>query len=412
MRICLVSEEEEGWGGIGTYTAVLSRGLRDLGHTVHVVLRDWEQDRHEQIDGITVHRLTVSEPTWRRGTERIAERLYSAREALLWSRRVSGCVRAIAANEGLDVAEVPEHRGAGALLALERRPVPLVLRLHTPAFLTERTNEQRADALDRRAVELLERFAVRRADLLTAPSVAVARAVGERWRLPAGRVAVVPNPVDEELFSPANHDGGRADRRGEQRAVVLCVARLERIKGVDVIVEALPELLSRHPDVELRLTGDDDPHGHRGASMAAHLRERTHALGVPNRALRIEGAVAHEELPALLREASVCVVPSRWENLPYACIEAMACARPVVASRVGGLSETIADETDGLLVPPDDPSALASAISRLLDDRSLADRLGAAARTAIEARFATRAVAEQMAQVYETVAQSPELPVA
>lgn len=133
LRVCLISEEEEGWGGIGTYTAVLSRGLLDLGHTVHVVLRGWEEDRREEIDGIAVHRVIVPEPSWRRGTEHVVERLHSAREALLWSWRVGGCVRAIAANEGLDVVEAPEYRGSGARLALGRHPVSLVVRLHTPA---------------------------------------------------------------------------------------------------------------------------------------------------------------------------------------------------------------------------------------------------------------------------------------
>lgn len=397
LRVCLVSEEEEGWGGIGTYTAVLSRALRDLGHTVHVVLRDWEHDRCEQIDGIAVHRVTVPEPSWRRGTVRVVERLYSAREASLWSWRVSARVRALAANDGLDVIEAPEHRGAGALLGLRAGRPLRVVRLHTPAFLTERANEQRDDRLDRRAVELLERLAVRRADLLTAPSEAVALAVAERWRLRFEQIAVVPNPIDERLFSPLRVPE-------PERPVVLCVGRLERVKGVDLLVEALPELLARHPDVRLRLVGEDDQHGHEGKSMAAHLRERARALGVPDAALEIRGAVARNELPALLRAAAVCVVPSRWENLPYACVEAMACGRPIVASRVGGLSEAIADGETGLLVEPADPPALAAAISRLLDDRSLAERLGTNARACVESRLAARAVAERMAEIYARAA--------
>jgi glycogen synthase len=399
LRICLVSEEEEGWGGIGTYTAVLARGLRDLGHSVHVVLRDWEHDRREEADGIAIHRITVPEPSWRRGTVRLGERLYSAREAWLFARRVALRVQALAAAEGIDVVEAPEHRGAGVSLALARSRPALVVRLHTPAFLTERANEQSDARLDRQAVELLERLAVRRANRLTAPSDAVARAVAERWRLPASRIAIVPNPVDEQLFSPYDHDGGEARDRGE-RPVVLCVARLELVKGVDVLVEALPVLLARHPGVRVVLVGEDDPMGHRGASMAAHLRERSRALGMPEEALDVCGAVPRRELPALLRSVAVCAVPSRWENLPYACIEAMACARPVVASRVGGLGEAVTDGADGLLVTPGDPPALADAICRVLEDRALAERLGTAARATVERRFAQRVVALRVADVY------------
>jgi glycogen synthase len=395
VRVCLISEEQEGWGGIGTYTAVLARALRELGHTAHVILRDWEADRRELLDGVLVHRLTVPEPSWRRGTVQLAERLYSAREALLWSRRVAQRVRELERSDGLDAVEAPEHRGAGAWLGLARGGVPTVVRLHTPAFLTEQANRQRGDALDRRAVESLERFAARRADLLTAPSQALARAVSERWRLDASSVRIVANPVDAELFSP---DGAPP----ASRPTVLCAGRLERVKGVDVLVQALPALLERHPRLLLRLVGEDDPHGHRGGSMAAHLRACARELRVPEQALEIRGAVPRRALPPLLRQASVCVVPSRWENLPYACLEAMACGRAVVASRTGGLAEAIADGVDGLLVEPGDPAALAEAVSRLLDDPPLAERLGGAARAAVQRHFAAAAVAEQTARLYES----------
>jgi glycosyltransferase involved in cell wall biosynthesis len=422
MRVCLVSEEEEGWGGIGTYSAVLARGLCDLGHRVHLLLRGWEQNDREDVGRLTVHRVTVPEPTWHRATEPLLTRLYGAREALLWSRRVRGRVRAITASEGLDVIEMPEHRGAGAVYAIGGRAFgrdaggsrggwtaptaagepTLVIRLHTPAFLAERGNAQVEDRLDRSAVELLERVALRRADLITAPSAAVVEAVAGRWRIPSERVAVLANPLDDDLFSPGEAPAAsqvQADDR--ERRTILCVGRLELIKGVDVLVEALPLLRARHPDVHVRLVGDDDPRGQRGSSMGAHLAERARALGMPDGVLELVGAVDRAELPGLLRAADVCAVPSRWENLSYACIEAMSCARPVVASRVGGLSEVITDGVDGLLVTPGDPPALADAISRLLDDRALAARLGASARATVTCRYARSVASARIASAYE-----------
>ena len=72
--VALVADEDPGWGGIGTYTGILAEGLRDLGVRVHLVLRGWEQDGREQRDGIVVHRLTVPDPAWRRGTVAVVSR--------------------------------------------------------------------------------------------------------------------------------------------------------------------------------------------------------------------------------------------------------------------------------------------------------------------------------------------------
>jgi glycogen synthase len=395
LRCCLVTEEQEGWGGIGTYTAVMARGLRGLGHRVHVIMRDWERDDVAQRDGLIVHRLTVAEPSWRVGTRHLSEHLYGAREALLWSLRVRRRVRAIALRDGLDVVEVPDYRGAGALLSLGRREPALVIRLHTPTFLTAAANAQTDAVIDRRAVECLERLAVSRADLLSAPSAAVSAAVAQRWSDCTGLTELIANPIDEERFAPSSISA--SDRR---QTTVLYVGRLERVKGVDVLVSAMPWLTAEHPQVRVQLVGEDDPAGHQGASMAAHLRELARALGVNDQALQISGAVRRQQLPALLRAAAVCVAPSRWENFPYSCLEAMSCGCPVVASTAGGLSELITDGVDGLLVKPGDPRELAAAICRVLADRAFAEALGAAARKTVERSYGQRAVAVRTADIY------------
>ncbi len=384
MRVALVAEEDPGWGGIGTYTGVLGAALRDLGHDVHLVLRGWEQDSTETADGLIVHRVTVPEPSWRRGTVAAVSRLSVARESAIFSARVARVVARI----GPDVVEAPEFHAAGLVAGLrarvDRRAPPVVARLHTPSFLTARLAAERPD-FDLRACEALEAAGVHCAESITSPSQALTDTVCRRWRLPATRVGVVPNPIDDELFAPVTQDA-------EVAGSILVVGRVERNKGQDVLLEALPAIREAVPQAHLRVVGAD-------GGAAEQLGRRARELGV-SEAIAFEGSVAREELPSAYRSASVSVVPSRFENFPYTCVEAMACGRAVVAARAGGLAEIVADQVDGLLVEPEDPPALAAAVLRLLLDAAERRRLGRAARARVLSSFAAHIVAARMAEHY------------
>jgi glycosyltransferase involved in cell wall biosynthesis len=106
----------------------------------------------------------------------------------------------------------------------------------------------------------------------------------------------------------------------------------------------------------------------------------------------------------VLAALDVFVLPSRTEGMSNALLEAMAMALPVVATAVGGTPEVIADGRSGLLVPPDDASALAAAIARVLADADLARRLGAAARQTVEERYGARSMVRRLEAVYAAVA--------
>ena len=381
MRIALLADEDPGWGGIGTYTGILGAALQELGHEVHLVLRGWEDDGVETLGGLTVHRVVVPEPSWRRGSEAVVSRLFVARESLVFSARAAGVLRALAP----DVVEAPEFHAPGLVPALRRCTV--VVRLQAPAFITARLAGEPRD-LDGRAGEALEALSAHVARVVSAPSAALADVVRRRWRL--RKVDVVPNPVDEGLFAPA-------EDAAEVPASILVVGRVERGKGQDVLVEALPAIRDAAPDAHVRLVGDD-------GGAAEILARRAQELGVAD-AVAFEGARARQELPAVYRSAAVCVVPSRFEAFGYTAVEAMACGRAVVASRAGGLAEIVRDGEDGLLVAPEDPVALAGAVTRVLGDAALRGRLGAAARARVLSSFAARPVAERMARRYAEVAR-------
>ncbi len=403
LRIGLISEElppETGWGGIGAYVLDLGRGLARLGHRVHVVSRCWGRPTVRDVDGVRVHRVGIPPPSWRRGTWFVNLRFPEARDIGLWNLRVSRVVRRLAATEGLDVVETPEFRAQGLWTRLRLPRVPLVVRLHTPAFLCRRFNEVAVGGSpwDTRASEGAERVLTRLASLVTSPSRSLATEVARAWGLDAASVHVIPNPIDEERFAPGP-DGSSA----EGGPSVLYVGRLERRKGVETLADAFPAIRRAVPTARLRFVGKDHPSGPGGTSLAAHLRARLRAAGVPDDAVDLHGAVERTDLPAIYRSATVCVVPSLYENFPYTCLEAMASGRAVVGTAAGGIPEIVTDRVDGSLVPPDDPAALAVAVVEVLRDRALRERLGAEARRTVSARFSREAVCGATAAMYAEV---------
>lgn len=172
-----------------------------------------------------------------------------------------------------------------------------------------------------------------------------------------------------------------------QGALIGMVARLQRWKGVHVLVDALPEILAQRPDAHVVVVGG--PH-ETEPGYAAELAARAEALGVSH-ALRLVGFQSN--VPEWMQAMDVIVHASDREPFGIVVIEAMALGKPVVAGSEGGPAEIISDGVDGLLAPYGDATALAAAALRVLNERSFAERLGHAAR-ARAAQFDDRRYAE------------------
>ncbi len=183
------------------------------------------------------------------------------------------------------------------------------------------------------------------------------------------------------------------------RRVLLVPARLDPQKGQDVLIRALPTLRERFPTVEAWLAG------HETGSSAAALRSLAADLGVAE-AVRLLGF--RDDVAALLRQAEIVVLPSRWEGFGLALLEAMNAARPVVASAVGAIPEVVVHGETGLLVPPDDPRALAEALAALLEDPGRAAALGRAGRRRLEARFGEQTMIQATEAVYNALLSAPQ----
>jgi len=216
-----------------------------------------------------------------------------------------------------------------------------------------------------------------------------------RW--PADKLVVLPNGVDLAHLDACTLDQHAARRLlglPERAPLIVYVGRLSHVKGADVLLEALA-LLPR--EVQLAVAGD----GPQCAALQARAAR-------PDLAGRVWLLGQLADVRPLLRAGDLYAQPSRREAFGLAAAEASACGLPVVASAVGGLRQIVRDAITGLLVPPEQPAALAAALARLLDDPALARRLGAAGRAYVRRTFDIEAVVEQLDAIYASLLEEIE----
>jgi glycosyltransferase involved in cell wall biosynthesis len=241
---------------------------------------------------------------------------------------------------------------------------------------------------------LEERLVNPRVDRVTAVSPAIARELRAERGLSAGKIVTIPNGVDAAAFDPAACPRDAARRRlgldgGE--AALGVIAHLSPVKGHADLLAAMARIAEAAPRARLLVVGD--------GVLRQELEALCRTLGLAG---RVVFTGTREDIPTVLAALDVVVVPSLTEGLSNALLEAMAMARPVVATATGGNPDAVEAGKSGLLVPPRDPVALAAAVLRLLEHPAEARRLGEAARRRVLADFSL----ESMVSGYESLYRS------
>jgi glycosyltransferase involved in cell wall biosynthesis len=331
-------------GGPATHGPDFAAFLRDRGHVVRVVTMGDSEPTERPVPVETVSRgrpFVVRYP------------LVAVRGARL--ARAADVVYATAT-----------YAAAASAAAAARRPLVVKL-VSDPAYERARRYGLFGGSLEAfqadgapaaRALKALRTAALRRARSIVVPSRYLA-GVAASWGLDEGRVEVLVNPA------PAP-----SDVRPEPLppGTFVFVGRLTEQKGLPVALDALADV----PDARLVLVGD-------GPERAA-LEQ--HAARFGDR-VEFRGSLPRASVLRHLAGARAALLPSAWENLPHAVVEALAVGTPVVATAAGGVPEVVHDGGNGLLVPPNDPRALADAMRSLLDDDALRARLAAGAKPSV-----------------------------
>jgi glycosyltransferase involved in cell wall biosynthesis len=400
LKLALVSEHASPLAAIGgvdaggqnVHVAELAAGLARRGHEVTVFTRRDDPDLPERVStasGYDVAHVTA-------GPDRVLPKddllrhmpEFAAVLRRSWAEQPPDLVHAHFWMSGLASVAAAGRPGAGG--------VPVVQTFHALGSV-KRRHQGAADTSPPQRVQLERSLCRNVAHVVATCSDEVFEL--RRLGLARDRASIVPCGVDTAVFTPKGPVAPRTDR---PRLLVL--GRLVERKGQEDAVRALAAV----PGAELVVVGGPPADRLDGDPFVGHLRAVAASLGVADRVC-FTGAVARADVPAWIRSADVVLAVPWYEPFGITPLEAMACGRPVVATAVGGLVDSVAEGVTGDLVPARDPVRLAEVVGALLADDARRAAYGAAGVKRVRARYRWSRVVADTEAVYRQVLSTPRL---
>lgn len=390
LTVCFFSQEwpPQQANGIARVVYTLARGLAEAGHVVHALTRGSDHNRVDLEDGVWVHRLVVRPhpaPT----------DFDVPQEAWNYSATLLDELRRINAHRAVDVVQVPnwDSEGIAVLLA---GGFHTVLGLYTPLKSTRAVDPvlgAPSTILDQ--LEQVERFCYTRADLLLACGPAIVTEIEQRYdlALDPDRIAYVAHAIPDVTITSA-------PVRHADEVTVLFVGRLEPRKGIDTLLAAIPQVAANLPSARFVIVGRDTHPGPDGRTPREAFEQSETGRELAAR-VRFTGVLGDEQLLTEYAACDVFVAPSRYESFGLILLEAMRAGKPVIAGRVGGMTDIVEDGGNGILVPPGDSVALAQALSQLLDSPAVRAEYGRRSRRLFEERYSVDRMVEGVNREYD-----------
>ncbi len=394
MHICFVCREYPPslrGGGIASYIKDMSHGLHDAGHRVTVIAASDNTNlaSDEDDDGVRVIRLSGGDffiPEAEKGSKikklRTLTRFYSYR------KKVRNTILSL---QDVDIVEVAEYGAENFLLS--EIGIPVVMRLHCPSLIDLSNRSVRKLSLKNCLYYwqgLQEIKLLRAAKYITSCSKSMKEWVEDNFAVSKGRIRVIYNAIQIEKWKiPAQYFKPHKEFR------ILCVGTICETKGCKDLIEACEYIAREHVDFKfiLSLVG-------KTGEYTSYLKEKYGHYSW----LNIVGVLPRNEVMGLYSEADVVCLPSWWENMPMACIEAMLNGAIVVGSTSGGMSEIIEDGVNGFLVQPKNPKKLADNLWKVItmSDKEK-QKVSQNAKCRIREAFCLNAIVKQMIDYYTFV---------
>jgi glycosyltransferase involved in cell wall biosynthesis len=367
-------------GGIARHCYGLSRALAKMGHEVHVVTLEFPgAPEYEEIDGVRVHRakIELGHPnfiTW----------------TFIFNHFMEKRVAVLCHLVDFDVIHIHDWlttaTGIGAKNYLRK---PLVCTVHS----TEVGRVQQLRSPDSYMIDGFEWWMMYEAKYVIMCSHSMAREVNDHFHLPPEKVSVIPNAIDtSEYKRDVNRDAVRR-RYGIEpyNKVVLFIGRLVPQKGVENLIQAVPQIVRHNGGAKFLIAGD----GWSRSFLEGMAASTGHSDKV-----RFLGFIPDSERVELLMSADALVVPSVYEPFGIVALEGMAAGVPVVASNVGGLSEIVEHDRTGMLAYVN-PDSIAWCVNKILSDYGYSNWLIHNAKKKVDDVYSWEVVAKKVSEMYE-----------
>jgi len=365
-------------GGQEKYVFHLSQQLLKMGHRVTILTSNFPAGkRRDELDGLAIHRYAC----WGRP---------------LRNPLTPGLIFSPAIPPDADILHTHNlHSFASnaAILLRQRAKLPLVLTSHGQLAF----DSPLADAAVSLYTQILGKMTAHLADKIITATPSEKNRLVKTLGLPPSRIEVIPVGIDlpgwDELAASLTEVSPLSGFEG--RSILLVATQLIRRKGIHHLLDALPLITCQFPDVLLAIAG--------AGEAEPALKGQTRRLGL-ERHTHFCGLLTEPQLARAYQAAQIFILPSLGEGQPTCIMEAWAFSRPVIATRIEGVTDYYGEAA--LLVEPGSPSALAEAVICLLGDKALAQTLGRAGRALVESRFTWDKIAAQMVEIYLEMLES------
>jgi glycogen synthase len=381
-------------GGIATFNKNLAETLAALGHTIHVIAQSNDINRVDFEHGVWIHRMVVNrvELSAEASNRRIPSEIWN------WSASALAETKRIATHRNIDVVEATIWGCEGAAFLLDGS-WPLITSLATTLhfcldYQTERRSDEAWMTTFGAPTLALEKELMMRANGVRANSKAIIADIERAYEFAfdMGKTVVIPYGIAPLEMSQTRKTGKQIN--------ILFVGRLEKRKGIDVLLAAIPTIAAASPNTIFTIVGKDTRTSPDNLTYQERfLRDNTGHAYINRTTFR--GRVSDESLSDAYAACDIFVAPSRFESYGLVFVEAMREGKPVIGCRVGGVPEIVDHGVNGLLVAPDDPPALANAILQLVENERFRLILGVAAREKFVGHLTTRHTAERSFEMYE-----------
>ena len=361
-------------GGFGTYVQHLSEELIKSGHLV-TILCQGQKTKIIVRGNLEIRILSGADKRISNSEMPIIQRLiFFLRYPILFSFLVWRELRYLQRIRQIDIVEGGDF-GAELffyLLLGKTSSTKTVIKLHTPSFIIRQYNNE-PNSLFYLCMESLEKYCLTHCDKVYSPTKNLAQIISKKYGLIVS--TIIPYPVEQI---------NKKLRIKRNEKLVLYAGKIQRKKGVYILTEAIPLVLAVHPRAKFIFVGGDTlSHGLSAQKLLINIIRKNNL----DKSINILPAVTKLELYKMFQKAAITVIPSLWENFPNVLLEASIFGSAVIASRVGGIPEMIKQGKTGILVPPQDPQAVANAISKLLFFSSIRNKLSREAKKSIITRY-------------------------
>ncbi|MDF9840213.1 MULTISPECIES: glycosyltransferase [unclassified Paenibacillus] len=391
--ICLLSRyyPPYGKGGVATYTKSLAEGLVKRGHPVYVITSGLPTDQVE-INGVKLIDINIAQNIDL--YDYISkDKMNVTKTNLDYSSRVASIVGYLYDNNMIKVLETPLWDYEG-LASTRIDGLKTFVRLETPLKIAAKTQEWKWNK-DLELSSQLEKQLIQGVDEVITISNDVQNNIGDLYDIDWNNlnVSLVPLGIDD-VFLPEIQSEFVGS---ENELTILFLGRLERRKGIDILLEAAKEITSINKDVKFILAGNNNIPFYNETTIKDSFVKENPTL---SEQIVFLGEISDEEKLKLLSNCDVFVAPSRYESFGLVFLEAMQLGKPVIGTYVGGIKEIVDDGVNGLLVESEKPQLLKEALLRLIGDSALRKSMGLKAREKYVKDFQTDSMIDRTLECY------------